>query len=71
MTIVDSFQGTTFLGGNDLTIRLSNGKVLHFWDPYEWKKFHVGDQYNFTRWDTVSMISGHRQSYNYNYLGVV
>jgi hypothetical protein len=71
LTIVDSFQGTGFLGGNDLTIKLSNGKVLHFLDPYEWKKFKVGDQYNFTRWERTSMITGTHESFNYDYLGVV
>ena len=71
LTIVDSFQGMGFLGGNDLTVKLSNGKILHFEDPYKWKKFNVGNQYNFTIYNYVSMIEGKGQYYDYDYLGVV
>jgi hypothetical protein len=71
-TIVDSYDGGYYLLlWHDLSIKLENGKILKFNDPYKWKQFKVGSQYNYTEYSAFSYIQGNVTYTDYDYIGVI
>jgi hypothetical protein len=70
--IVDKYDGGYYLlFWHDLSIKLENGKILKFDDPYKWKQFEVGGQYNYTKYQAFSHVEGNVTYADYTYMGVI
>jgi len=70
LIVVDTFAGSNLLG-NDLSIKLSDGRILHYSDPYMWKQFSPGGLYNCTKYERVSYLRGNSSRIDYTYIGVI
>jgi len=70
LTVVDTFAGTNILG-NDLTVKLSDGRIVHYSDPYVWKQFSPGSLYNCTKYERISYLNGNSSRIDYTYIGVI
>ncbi len=70
-TIIDRYDGGYMLMYHDLSIKLENDKIIKINDPYEWKQYTVGSQYNYTRYDYISYVYGNQTGYTYEYIGVI
>jgi hypothetical protein len=70
--IIGSYDGGMFLFVfPDHSIKLENGKILKFDDPYTWKQFKEGNYYNYTKNEAFSYLQGNVTFYDYTYKGVI